>query len=82
MTTLPLGSQLNEKHSIGLVFHLKKGKSKKEEYKIIDYHVTYNSRHDIVKFRYVTEHDFLGQKVRDYDVCQITIDKAIWESNK
>ncbi len=34
---------------------------------------TYNSAGELVKTRYVAQHDFMGQKVNDYDVVAITI---------
>ena len=34
---------------------------------------TYNSAGDLVKTRYQTSHEFLGQIVTDYDVCAISI---------
>jgi len=40
---------------------------------VIDVHTTYNKDGEKVKTRYVSEHDFLGQKVIDKDVCFATI---------
>jgi hypothetical protein len=34
---------------------------------------TYNSAGELVKIRYVAQHDFMGQKVNDYDVVATTI---------
>jgi hypothetical protein len=34
---------------------------------------TYNSKGELVKIRYVAEHDFLGQIVTDHDVVETTI---------
>lgn len=34
---------------------------------------TYNSAGELVKTRYVAQHDFMGQKVNDYDVVATTI---------
>lgn len=34
---------------------------------------TYNSAGELVKTRYVAQHDFMGQKVNDYDVVTTTI---------
>lgn len=40
---------------------------------IVDIYKTYNSAGELVKLRYVASHDFLGQKVVDYDVVDTTI---------
>lgn len=40
---------------------------------VIDVHTTYNKDGEKVKTRYVSEHDFLGQKVIDKDVRLTTI---------
>lgn len=41
---------------------------------VIDIHTTYDSNGVVVKTRYVSSHDCLGQQVVDYDVVQTTID--------
>ena len=40
---------------------------------VIDILKTYNSNNILVQVRYVSEHDFMGQVVRDYDVIGATI---------
>ena len=40
---------------------------------IIDIYKTYNSKNELVKINYVSEHEFLGQKIRDYNVVDTTI---------
>lgn len=40
---------------------------------VIDILRTYNSAGELVKVRYVAEHEFCGQMVRDSDVCDATI---------
>lgn len=40
---------------------------------VIDVLKTYNSQGELVKLRYVSSHDFLGQKVIDWDVVDATI---------
>ena len=40
---------------------------------VVDILKTYNNAGDLVKVRYVSEHNFMGQKVTDYDVCSATI---------
>ncbi len=34
---------------------------------------TYNSRNELVRVRYVAEHDFCGQTITDHDVIYTTI---------
>ena len=38
---------------------------------------TYNSAGELVKTRYVAEHEFLGRTVTDHDVCETTIAMGI-----
>ena len=38
---------------------------------------TYNSRDELVKVRYVAQHDFAGQPVTDSDVLPITIARGL-----
>ena len=40
---------------------------------VIDILKTYNSSGELVKTSYIAEHDFLGQKVKNNDVCHTTI---------
>lgn len=40
---------------------------------VVDKLETYNTKGELVKTRYVSEHDFLGQKVIDNDVTRSTI---------
>jgi len=49
---------------------------KRKPYKLIDIYKTYNSKNEIVKTRYVCEYYFVGQKVTDYDICIVTIQRA------
>ena len=44
---------------------------------VIDVHKTYNSLGVLVKLRYVSQHQFLGQTVTDYDVVPTTIKRAL-----
>ncbi len=41
--------------------------------KVIDIWMTYNSKGELVHTRYIATHEFLGQLVTDYDVCETTI---------
>lgn len=43
---------------------------------VVDVLRTYNSAGDLVKLRYVSEHEFLGQTVTDYDVPDAAIAKG------
>lgn len=40
---------------------------------------TYNSVGELVKVRYISEHEFCGQMVKDYDVVATTIARGIFE---
>ncbi len=40
---------------------------------VVDVLKTYNKAGELVKTRYVSEHEFLGQTVIDRDVCETTI---------
>jgi len=63
---------------IGSKFIRNRGKLKNDRVETVtDILKTYNSSGDLVKTRYVSEHDFLGQKVTDRDVCLVTIVKGL-----
>lgn len=40
---------------------------------IIDIYKTFNSKGELVQTRYVSEHEFMGQLVKNYDVIETTI---------
>jgi len=40
---------------------------------VVDVHSTYNRLGQLVKLRYVSQHEFLGQIVTDEDVVEVTI---------
>lgn len=40
---------------------------------VVDILFTYNNDNELVKIRYVSEHDFMGQKIKDFDVVETTI---------
>ena len=44
---------------------------------VVDVLKTYNSKGELVKTRYVATHDFMGQKVTDYDLVATTIAMGI-----
>ena len=46
---------------------------------VTDYHVTRNMRGEVVRARYVSEHDFLGQAVTNNDVCDTTVARGNYE---
>lgn len=60
---------------IGTKFIRYGSKAKRVE-TVVDIHTTYNLAGEVVKVRYVTEHETLGQKVRDYDVVAVTIQRS------
>ncbi len=49
---------------------------------VVDVLRTYNSAGTLVSLRYVAEHDFCGQKLRDNDVCDATIARGIYYGEK
>lgn len=40
---------------------------------VVDVHRTYNSKNELVKLRYVSTHQFMGQLMTDNDVVDTTI---------
>jgi hypothetical protein len=44
---------------------------------VTDILTTYNLAGDAIKQRYVATHEFLGQTVPDYDVCETTIARGV-----
>jgi len=53
------------------------GRKHSKEITVVDYLVTRNLAGEIVKTRYVTQHEFMGQMIFDTDVVQTTIDRAV-----
>jgi len=47
---------------------------------IVDIHTTTNAAGEIVRIRYVASHEFCGQTVFDYDVCDTTIARSLFEA--
>ena len=43
---------------------------------VIDIHTTYNYLNELVKIRYVTAHEFMGQIIKEYDIPAITIQRG------
>jgi len=44
---------------------------------VVDIHRTYNQAGELVKLRYISTHEFLGQTITDYDVVETTIARGI-----
>ena len=44
---------------------------------VVDIHSTYNVNGELVKIRYVAEHEFIGQTIRDSDVVETTIARGL-----
>ncbi|OME54025.1 hypothetical protein BSK59_15705 [Paenibacillus odorifer] len=44
---------------------------------IIDIHKTYNLNGEMVKLRYVSQHEFCGQTLKDDDVVEATIARGL-----
>jgi hypothetical protein len=63
------------KYPIGTKFKTR-GKHPKECV-VVDYLTTTNLNGDIVKQRYVAQHEFLGQVLTDYDVVETTISRGL-----
>ena len=66
--------------TIGTKF-IRQGRKRKDIETVIDIYKTYNSKGELVKTRYVSEKEFMGQTLRDYDVLSTTI-KIGLELNK
>ena len=49
---------------------------------VIDILTTTNHIGEVVKIVYVSEHDFIGQKIKDYEVPQATIARGILKENE
>jgi len=69
---------MTPKFKIGLTFKRQNKKHPREE-TIIDIWTTTNSKGEVVQIRYVTEHEFLGQKVKDRDVVETTIVRSLFK---
>ncbi len=58
---------------IGTKYTNRKG----QECEVIDILKTFNAKNELVSVRYVTTHQFMGQAVKDVDVCGTTILRAL-----
>lgn len=58
--------------------YMSRGKHKKL-CTVTDALFTYNLSGDLVRVRYISTHEFLGQTVRDTDVCAATIAMGLQE---
>lgn len=68
-----------QRFPIGLTYTLKR-KNSKQVRTIVDYLQTFNLNGDLVNIRYVTEHSFMGQTIRDYDVIEVSIARCLPEN--
>jgi hypothetical protein len=46
-------------------------------HEVIDYHITKNSKDEIVKQKYVSRHLFMGQEIKTSDIAETTIARGI-----
>lgn len=53
--------------------YIPRGRKNKHVCTVVDIWKTYNNKGELVKTRYVSEHEFCGQIVTDCDVVQPTI---------
>lgn len=75
MTTPTKKEAVNMEYPIGTKYQTR-GKVKRI-CTVVDILKTYNAAGELVKVRYVSEHEFCGQMVRDYDVVAVTIARGI-----
>lgn len=45
--------------------------------KVVDYHITKNMKGEIVRERYVTEHEFLGKSIKEFDITETEIARGV-----
>lgn len=45
---------------------------------VVDIHTTTNAAGEVVRVSYVTTHEFCGQTVFDYNVCDTTIARSLF----
>jgi hypothetical protein len=64
------------KYSIGTQY-LPMGRKNAKVCTITECFKTYDSKGNLVKTSYQSTHDFLGQAVRNHDVCETTIARGI-----
>lgn len=68
---------ITQRYEIGQQY-IARGK-RKDICTIVDIYKTYNSKNELVKIGYVTEHEFLGESIKEYDVPQATIARGLIE---
>jgi hypothetical protein len=49
---------------------------------VVDVWVTFNNAGQVVHFRYVAKHTFLGQTVRQIDVLENSVARGVWDLDK
>lgn len=68
---------MQPRFEIGTVYHYKLGAKIRRVYTVTDIYKTYNSAGELVKMRYVVQHDFCGQILTRYDVTETEIARAL-----
>ena len=67
---------MNQRFPVGTQF-IPIGRKDKTVCTVVDYYVTKNLAGEIVNAKYVSEHEFCGQKVKNYDVADSTIARGL-----
>mgnify|MGYP000485214702 CR=1 FL=1 len=52
------------------------GMKNKKVHTVVDILKTYNTKNELVHIRYVSEHDYIGQKIINSDVVAVTIQRG------
>ena len=69
----------NYYYAIGTTFK-KVGRKHTQVETIVDVLFTRNLKGDLVRIRYISEHEFLGQKIKDCDVIHTTVSRGLIEN--
>jgi hypothetical protein len=64
-----------KRYPVGYRF-IRNGNKRKDIETIVDIYITRNEKNEVVGVVYVTEHDFNGQSIRDYNVLSATIARS------
>lgn len=68
---------LNQRQVYPIGFTFTMNNKRKDVCTVIDHYTTTNSKGEIVDFRYVCVHQFMGQMVTDRNVCHTTIVRSV-----
>lgn len=68
------------RYPVGTKFMKRYGKVM-QEHTVRDYYVTRNLAGEVVRERYVTTHEVMGQLVFDFDISETTIARALWKQS-